>query len=442
MTAPQSDLQKIVQEVSSSKNMPEKIVALSKAFEIFSQETSKLEKAYLLMKDQFEEVNKQLEETNQKLKEKILELDITTDYLDNILNNMSQGLLFVSSNGLVTTYNPSAEFLLGIERSEVLFRSFEETFGDLFFGFSMKEALESTDVPKLTLVNLPITSKRTSERQIEVEATFVLKNNQGRKTSLLNTSSSLDVSMGIIVLMRDVTEIRNLQLIADRNDRMKELGEMAAMVAHEIRNPLGGIKGFASLLERDLVEHPKMQQMAHYIVEGTDSLNKLVTNVLNFSRPLELEWHSISLGGLIQDLIQFVRLDKLVKDNIRIILDTPKHEVIAKVDASILKSALLNLIVNAIQAMPNGGDLILGLKDEESCFIISIEDTGEGIPEANIQKIFRPFFTTKATGHGFGLAEVFRVVQAHHGSIEVDSHIGKGTTFTIKIPKMFSHLET
>ncbi len=85
--------------------------------------------------------------------------------------------------------------------------------------------------------------------------------------------------------MRDITEVHRLKLIADRNDRLKELGEMAAMVAHEIRNPLGGIKGFASLLKRDLASQPELQQMASYIVEGTDALNRLVTNVLNYARP-------------------------------------------------------------------------------------------------------------------------------------------------------------
>lgn len=424
-------LRQLVQEVNDSPSMNEKLQALSKAFELFTQETTLLESAYVALKEQFETVNRQLQETNTRLKEKVLELDITTDYLENILSNMSQGLLFIGSNGKVTTYNNSAESLLGIERSQVIFHDFSAVFGDHFFGFSIKQALESADAPKIVFVSLPANEKRPVNRELEVETSFVLKNNYQK---IQQNNSPLDVSMGLIFLIRDVTEIRRLQTVAERNDRLKELGEMAAMVAHEIRNPLGGIKGFASLLMRDLKDFPQLQEMASYIVQGTDSLNRLVTNILNYSRPLQMELHSIDLVALIQELVQHVRMDSIVKDNTKIIFQAPEHPIFGQVDSQLFKSVLLNLVVNSIHAMPNGGEIILSIKVENRHISIQIEDTGEGISKTNMEKIFRPFFTTKPQGHGFGLAEAHRIVQAHNGEISVNSEVNKGTIFKIKIP--------
>lgn len=423
-------LRKLVREVNDSQTVAEKMQALSRAFELFTEETTRLELAYVSLQEQFETVNKQLQGMNNKLKEKVLELDITNDYLENILSNMAQGLLFINSNGKMTTYNAAAEALLGLDKSQVLHQDFIEVFGDQFFGFSMKQALESADAPKMTFATLPVNEYRPSVREIEVETSFVLKSNDKKQ----NSSPPLDVSMGLIILLRDITEIRRLQSIADRNDRLKDLGEMAAMVAHEIRNPLGGIKGFASLLVRDLKDSPHLQEMASYIVEGTDSLNKLVTNILNYSRPLQIVLQSTDLVSLIKELAQHIRVDSSVKENIEIVTDLPKHPVFGQVDSQLFKSCLLNLVVNSIHALPNGGKIILSLKVENSHIIVQVRDNGEGIPKENMEKIFRPFFTTKPRGHGFGLAEVHRVVQAHNGEILVDSIVKEGSTFTIKIP--------
>ncbi len=424
-------LQEIAKEVASCRSVTGKMGALAEAFELFSKETIRLEDAYNQLKEQFEFVNRKLEEINIELKEKVLELDVTTDYLDNILSNMSQGLLFISSTGIVTTYNTAAETILEIPSSKVLFQPFSDSFEDDIFGFSIKQALESGDTSRHLSIKLPAKGERSVEREIEVEATFVLKNNRKEKNS---SSDHLDIAMGIIVLIRDITEIRRLQLVASRNDRMKELGEMAAMVAHEIRNPLGGIKGFASLLVRDLKDYPQWQKMASSIVDGTDNLSKLVTNILNYSRPLQIEYRTVNLGNLMQDIVHHVRVDSMMKDNIKIYFEPPVEPVEVKLDQRMIKSSLLNVIVNSVQAMPNGGNITLSLAKENPFVIIKVQDTGEGISKEHLEKIFRPFFTTKPQGHGFGLAEVHRVLQAHNGTIEVDSTVGKGSTFTFKIP--------
>lgn len=220
---------------------------------------------------------------------------------------------------------------------------------------------------------------------------------------------------------------------------MKLLGEMAAQVAHEIRNPLGGINGYASLLKRDLADNPPLQQMAGYIVEGTDNLNRLVSQVLSFARPVQPHMERTDLVALIHEVKQHVLADTHLNiQSVIIDIDTCADKLFLSLDTALFKSALLNLLVNAIQAMPDGGEILISVRENPKHVILSISDTGTGIPEENMSKLYLPFFTTKPEGNGLGLVEVQKVVQAHGGSIDATSTLDKGTTFVIKLPKIRS----
>jgi signal transduction histidine kinase len=421
-------LQKVVQEVSASKNSQEKIAALTKAFELFVRETGRLETAYSALKEQFEMVNLELEKANTNLKNKVNELDFTTQYLNSILSNISQGILFIDLKGNITIYNAAAEQILKVDQQSVLFKDFWANFQDDIFGFSMREALSVRKSPHTTFATLELPgSGQTLE--LETDTTFVVKERDAN-----HDLESNETTQGMIVLIRNITDIRRLQHLANRHDRMKELGEMAAMVAHEIRNPLGGIKGFASLLWRDLKEHPQMQQMAGYIIEGTDHLNQLVTNVLSYSRPVQIHLEATDLVSLMIDLQHHLEVDENVSKNIHINNRSTSPIIMHSLDPLLMKSSILNLIVNAIQAMPQGGTIDIALDQTQHETIVKVSDTGTGIPEENLEKIFSPFFTTKAEGNGFGLSEVHKVIQAHGGTIDVISKAGKGTTFTITLP--------
>lgn len=417
------NLQQATHNVTHSQTPQEKIESLSKAFEMFSMETSRLEIAYNDLKEQFKNVNLELEDTNKALKGKILELDLLTYYLNSILSNISQGIIFIDLAGNITTYNRAAEKILQVKGSKVLFENFWTHFKDDLFGFSIHEVLESKKSYGTTLSTY-ITPKGEAI-DLEIDTTIVLRDEDASKISI----------QGIIILFRDITEIRRLQSIALRNDRLKELGEMAAQVAHEIRNPLGGIKGFASLLKRDLEEQPALKQMAEYIVEGTDNLNRLVTQVLNYARPLLPQFEKVDLVKVLEEMKYHVEADaNFNPDKIKLSIETDEKTAIIQIDPQLIKGALLNLMVNSLQAMPDGGKVILGLKISNGLAIITVSDTGIGIPAENLKKLYSPFFTTKTEGNGFGLAEVHKVVQAFEGTIEVESKVGKGTTFTIKLP--------
>lgn len=428
MSQPTS-LKQAVQAVNTSASPQDKITSLTYAFNLFSQETERLETAYAALKRQFQEVNLELEDANAQLSDKVSELDLLNSYLNSILTNMSQGILFINLNGIVSTYNHAAEGIVNISHSKVLFRTFWENFSDELFGFSMRSALSSREVLPMTFIAL--NRNKLADREVEVNTTFIL--NKGPYPSLSDPPRYAS-TQGLIVLLRDVTEERQWQRLANRNDRLKELGEMAAMVAHEIRNPLGGIKGFASLLERDLAAWPKWQQMASYIVAGTDSLNRLVTRVLNYARPVQLEITRIDLVALVDELKCHMQADESLGFSITWKVEAHDPHIWIYADGHQIKSCLMNLLVNAIQAMPQGGSLTIQLGQSESEAVIRVQDTGVGIAPEHLEHIFSPFFTTKAEGNGFGLAEVYKGVQAHGGTIDVQSTVGLGTCFTLKLP--------
>lgn len=406
---------------------------LEQAFKQFSLETERLESVYQALQKQCTSLQNDLKKTNTRLYSKLAELDFLTSYLDTILNHMSQGILFIDLNGTVTTCNQPAEHILQITRSQLLFHQFWEVLPDDLFGFSLKETLQTSQCPKTIFTTRQ--SLDGKKQELEIETTFI---SLGSHLSLAHPLSPQQNIQGMLILIRDITDLRQLQKEASRQDRLMALGEMAARVAHEIRNPLGGIKGFATLLKDDLKDHPDLQQMTDYIIEGTDGLNRLVSKVLNYTRPFQIHFEWTDLSIFMNEMLQLIKMDKALKSNIHCTLNILQPDVKAPIDAQLFKSAILNLLVNALQAMPDGGELTVELDSVDNEAMIRIKDTGIGISEDHLDKIFSPFFTTKDAGNGFGLSEAHKVIQAHHGTIEVLSKVGKGTIFTIKIPSKVS----
>jgi len=224
-----SDLQQIVNLAHQTESREQKIAALMQAFEKFSLESIKVEEAYSVLE---------------------AKLTATQHYLEDILKNMSQGLLFIMPNGVIKTCNPAAERLLGLPVSQIVSHDFDQRIGLPLLGFSFFEKVKN----KGNTIPFSVVIGAKEPIEVEVETTIA--------------------SEGMIVLLRDITQLKRLERIAERNDRMKELGQMAAVMAHEIRNPLGGVKGFASLLQRDLEGQPELQKMAEHIVQGAEETLK------------------------------------------------------------------------------------------------------------------------------------------------------------------------
>jgi signal transduction histidine kinase len=243
---------------------------------------------------------------------------------------------------------------------------------------------------------------------------------------------------GAVEVFDDVTEIRSLAERAERADRLKQLGEMAAGVAHEIRNPLNGIEGFASLLVRDLPEGDKRRRFAQLIVEGVRDLNRTVTGLLEFTRPRRLERRAHDPVALVRAVAEIVAADATAAGVDLAIVDDWRDRGSVQVDGAQLKQVLLNLVRNAVEAAaeahPGAGRVAVALAPSAEALEILVDDDGPGVPAESRQLIFTPFHTTKEHGTGLGLAVSFAIVQLHGGTLTVDLAPLGGARFRILLP--------
>lgn len=220
----------------------------------------------------------------------------------------------------------------------------------------------------------------------------------------------------------------------ERTRRLAAMGEMAARVAHEIRNPLGSMAIFATILERELGADPEKQQLANHITTGIKSLDNLLSNMLLFASSPEARLKSADIRKVVEDSLLLAKGHE--KRGVSVKAEFCGVTTIMA-DSGLLRQLFLNLIINAIDAMDEGGVLKVRtriVEDTRSYMEIKVSDTGRGIGKEHIDRVFDPFFSTKDRGTGLGLAIVSAVVNAHSGFIDVASSPGEGTTFTIGLP--------
>lgn len=217
-----------------------------------------------------------------------------------------------------------------------------------------------------------------------------------------------------------------------RADRLSALGELAAGMAHEIRNPLGSIRGTAEIIREGIDPADKRYEFAGILLKEVDRLNRVVQDFLDFARPPHVEHRRININEALRDLLVLTRT-QAVKRGVRVEL-SPGELPQVPGDGEQLKQAFLNLMLNAMQAMPGGGKLTISTIPLEGEVQVRFADTGQGIPPESLEKIFNPFFTTRQEGTGLGLAITHRIIQGHGGRIEVSSRAGEGTTFTLVLP--------
>lgn len=236
------------------------------------------------------------------------------------------------------------------------------------------------------------------------------------------------LTLGLMYLLRR-DERRQLEM--QRREELVRLGEMGAVMAHEIRNPLAGIKGFAQLIET-AANMEQARSYADKIVQQSLRMEALVNDLLAFAREEREERQHTDLTALVQECVTMIRLEA---DSARVeVIYAHQAPINVLVVSDRIFQLLLNLLKNGLQAMPNGGKFKIELENKKSRAIIRICDSGVGIPPENIHHIFEPFWTSRASGTGLGLALCRKVVQEHNGNLTVDSVVGVGTTFTVTLP--------
>ncbi|HUU49594.1 MAG TPA: ATP-binding protein, partial [Nitrospinota bacterium] len=261
-------------------------------------------------------------------------------------------------------------------------------------------------------------------------------------------------TIGKIIVIQDITRLKKLEEQAERRNRLMAMGELAVNIAHEIRNPLGSIELFASLLKRELKDNPDNLKLVEHIISSIKSLNHTLSNLLLFTKTQKPAFTDIDIHEFLDNAASFINYN-LKQNNICLKRIYGSKNPIIKGDGELLKQVFFNLTLNAIQAMPEGGTLNISTKVLDGKFnrkennekningknmnglnLVEIKfvDSGNGIPEGYIKSIFTPFFTTKERGTGLGLAIVHNIIDSHNGFISAKSIKGKGTEFSISIP--------
>ncbi len=397
----------------------DQLIALVEAFQSFNRSSSTLNQAYRRLERVAENLAKELEETNAVLKVKNRELDCANRYLEDILSSIGTGVIAVDLEGRITIFNRTAEEMTGYARDEVIGKNYH----DLFTG----ELGENAPLMQTMITGAPVEGM---ERDLPVKSGEPVP----VKSSSLWITSSSGERIGMVETFEDISRVRELEQRVLHHKTLAALGEMAAQVAHELRNPLAGIKGFAGLLEEDLRENESAARMVRRIIEGVDSLDRIATNLLVLTQESPGDLQRKPLEPIFDQSIALTVSG--CGNDFNIETDFPQKPVAAKVDEEKIKQLLLNLLRNAREAAGSQGKVITGyranpLTNELKIFV---RDFGPGVPEEVRDKIFNPFFTTKTRGTGLGLAIAKKIAEMHRGRIEYTSPEDGGSLFTVTLP--------
>lgn len=380
------------------------------------KEDREKEQESAFMIDAFHQVTKQLKEKERELERlKILaeqRAENIESYNENILQCVTSGVMTFDRQYRLTTMNRAAEDLLGWAQDRV-----GRTCAELFAEGNIARAVQAT------------LEKREPSARMEA----LLSRPQGDLWLGYNTAVLTDcqgAALGVILSFSDLTEVKRLQEQMELRERLTALGEMSAGIAHELRNPMAVISGYLKLLSRKT--DPASQAIIQDITKEINGMNRIIGDLLTFARPASLNRVQVSLRDLIDSCIANVTQAAGVDACVEARIDVGDIRVPA--DEVLMRQAFTNLFQNAFDAMPQGGTLYVKAEAGRQ-ITIRVADTGMGIPRDALKKIFLPFFTTKDTGVGLGLALVHKIVLSHGGRIDVESEEGAGTRFTILLPE-------
>jgi two-component system sensor histidine kinase PilS (NtrC family) len=248
-------------------------------------------------------------------------------------------------------------------------------------------------------------------------------------------TNHLNRPIGRIVNFQDLTELRRMEAQVKRAERLAAIGQMAAGVAHEIRNPLASISGSIELLRKTPQLDPDSGALMEIVLREVERLNRLITDLLDYARPRPRVPVPLELGGLLDETVRVFAQDRTAPGvTARYVPPAEGGEVQVVADPGQVRQVLWNLLRNAAEAMPDGGEVVVALRRGDGHAEFDVVDTGQGIAPSDQERLFEPFFTTKTRGSGLGLAMVHRIVTEHGGSVSVDSSPGRGARFSVRLP--------
>ena len=332
------------------------------------------------------------------------------NYTHNILESIDSGVIAFESDGQLGTVNRRIERILGKQEEVKRFISQE----------GIVEEINKVLLGKEKIIKRGLSYVKDKDEEIYIEMTIHPIENMSK------------VREGAVVVVQDKTTVKKLEDQVRRGERLAAVGQLASGIAHEIRNPLGIIKTISQTINQD-VRDEDLKEGLDIIKYEIDRANKVIQGLLDFAKPNKIQDCRIDLGKLLEELVLVTR--KFGKQqNVELILNRMKESKIEG-DPDKLKQAFVNIILNGIQAMKNGGKLEITLGNSEGKWIIiSFKDEGEGISEEVFDQIFNPFFTTKESGTGLGLSITHRIIEEHNGKIEFNSKLWEGTEVKVYLP--------
>jgi len=414
-----------------------------------------------------------------KLEQEITELK---NFNESIIQSIGSGLMTVDLERRITSFNQAAEEVLGWRAYEVIGRYLDEIFSPdesqrLLTSNSLESANATGAVPgqnsdtnsesskPKSLLNQKISdpttsdfeasdSTRTSDTNGLPNREMELKRQDGKTVhvgfSVTPRIDNRNQRVGTIISFRDISLIKQMQAEVLRMDRLASLGVLASGIAHEIRNPLAGIKTVAQTLEEDIDPNDNRREYVARIIRQVNRMDDLLKTLFSYARPKSPVPSKCRLQDIINEVKPLME-QRFDKNGIQFIERYAADLPPVYVDFQQIQQVFINLFLNAVDAMPAGGKLTVSVRptwarlkhvdrrgnpsNQRALYShVSVTDTGEGIPRENLPAIFDPFFTTKPQGSGLGLSIVYRITEEHNGDIQVESEVGKGTTFTLLLP--------
>src|SRR6266702_170523 len=361
-------------------------------------------------------VSNKIEQIGQRMRNVEEVFSVLKDNLDQILGNLQDGIVLFTGDGRAVLVSEAARRFLQVDRSRVL-------------GMNASEIFDKSTVLGLVLRDAFDTRTALHQEEIRTET--------GRRIQASVDFIQDDLTrqgLGSLVTLRDLESMEEIESELELSRRMSAIGRLTSGVAHEVKNPINAIVVHLELLKTKLGDGsaPGMRHL-EVIDSEIHRLDRVVQTLVDFSRPVELQLREQDLRLVIGDVLALAK-EELSTRNVKLVHKFPVQPLVANVDADMLKQAAWNVIQNGAQSMPDGGTLEVVLEADRKTAVLRIADEGTGISDEIMEKIFDLYFTTKSGGSGIGLAMTYRILQLHHGAVEVQSRKDRGTEFRMRIP--------
>jgi two-component system, NtrC family, sensor kinase len=351
------------------------------------------------------------------------ELARLKDFNENIIESISVGVMVVNLHGRITNWNGALEQIYGLKREQVIGRRVAEVFQSEMLR-ALRDLMGRGEWREGEPANIYKFRAQTPDgRDLTLNISLA---------ALQSKTAEIE---GSLVAIEDVTERVGLEEQLQQSDKLSSIGLLAAGVAHEVNTPLAGISSYSQMLMQQIPDTDPRRQLLEKIYRQTSRASSIVNNLLNFSRVTEARYAPVDLNRVIDDTIQLLEA-QLRNTEIEVVRSYADELPLAFGDGPKLQQVLMNLILNARDAMPQGGRLEISTEADEDSAVIGVRDTGLGIAPEHLSKIYDPFFTTKQIGKGtgLGLAVSYGIIRDHGGHIDVESKLGEGTRFQITLP--------